>query len=51
MFYNYIISSVFDHVQLIKSQENKYDSVFNEREWLEVNDTSTQNRVDRNLAL
>jgi hypothetical protein len=27
MFYNYIMSSVSDHVQLMKSKENKYDSV------------------------
>jgi hypothetical protein len=31
-FYNYIMSSVSDHVQLMKSQENKYDSVFNKQE-------------------
>jgi len=28
------MSSVSDHIQLIKSQEKKYDSVFNKREWL-----------------
>ena len=27
MFYDYIMSSVSDHVQLMKSQEYKYDSV------------------------
>ncbi len=36
------MSSVSDHVQLMKSQENKYDSVFNKREWLYINDTTTQ---------
>ena len=42
MFYNYKMSSVSDHIQLMKSQENKYDSVFNKREWLSINDTTTQ---------
>ena len=42
MFYNYKMSSVSDHIQLMKSQENKYDSVFNKREWLYINDTTTQ---------
>jgi len=42
MFYNYIMSSVSDHVQLMKSQEYKCDSVFNKREWLYINDTTTQ---------
>ena len=36
------MSSVSDHVQLMKSQEKKYDSVFNKREWLYINDTTTQ---------
>ena len=36
------MSSVADHVQLMKSQETKYDSVFNKREWLSINDTTTQ---------
>jgi len=36
------MSSVSDHVQLMKSQETKYDSVFNKREWLYINDTTTQ---------
>ena len=31
--YKYNMSSVSDHVQLMKSQETKYDSVFNKREW------------------
>ena len=36
------MSSVADHIQLMKSQETKYDSVFNKREWVTVNDTTTQ---------
>ena len=36
------MSSVSDHVQLSKSGETKYDSVFNKREWLYINDTTTQ---------
>ena len=36
------MSSVSDHVQLSKSSELKYDSVFNKREWLYLNDTTTQ---------
>ena len=36
------MSSVSDHVQLSKSNETKYDSVFNKREWLYINDTTTQ---------
>lgn len=36
------MSSVSDHIQLMKSQETKYDSVFNKREWLSINDTTTQ---------
>ncbi len=36
------MSSVADHVQLMKSQETKYDTVFNKREWLSINDTTTQ---------
>ncbi len=36
------MSSVSDHVQLMKSQENNNDSVFNKREWLYINDTTTQ---------
>lgn len=36
------MSSVQDHIQLMKSQEKKYDSVFNKREWLYINDTTTQ---------
>ena len=34
------MSSVSDHIQLMKSQENKYDSVFNKRECLFINDTT-----------
>ena len=36
------MSSVSDHIQLMKSQEKQYDSVFNKREWLYINDTVTQ---------
>ena len=36
------MSSVSDHVQLMKSQENEYDSVLKKREWLYINDTTTQ---------
>ena len=36
------MSSVSDHVQLSKSSELKYDSVFNKKEWLYINDTTTQ---------
>ena len=36
------MSSVADHIQMMKSQETKYDSVFNKREWVTVNDTTTQ---------
>ena len=36
------MSSVSDHVQLMKSQETKYDSVFNKRKWLYIDDTTTQ---------
>ena len=36
------MSSVSDHVQMMKSQETKYDTVFNKREWLSINDTTTQ---------
>ena len=35
------MSAVSDHIQLMKSQEKKYDSVFNKREWLYINDTVT----------
>jgi len=35
------MSSVTDHIQLMKSQEKPYDSVFNKREWLYINDTTT----------
>ena len=36
------MSAVSDHVQLSKSSETNYDSVFNKREWLYINDTTTQ---------
>ena len=36
------MSSVSDHVQLSKSSERKYDFVFDKREWLYINDTTTQ---------
>ena len=36
------MSSVSDHIQLMKSQEKQYDSVFDKREWLYINDTVTQ---------
>jgi len=36
------MSSISDHIQLMKSQEKQYDSVFNKREWLYINDTVTQ---------
>ena len=36
------MSSVSDHIQLMKSQEKPYTSVFNKREWLYINDTTTQ---------
>ena len=36
------MSSVADHIQMMKSQETKYDTVFNKREWLSINDTTTQ---------
>ena len=42
MIYKKIMSSVSDHIQLMKSSELKYDSVFNKREWLYINDTTTQ---------
>jgi len=35
------MSSVSDHIQLMKSQEKQYDSVFNKREWLYIHDTVT----------
>jgi hypothetical protein len=43
------MSSVSDHVQIMKFQENKYDSVFNKREWLYINDTTTQ--YDRGTSI
>ena len=36
------MSAVSDHIQLMKSQEKLYDSVFDKREWLYINDTVTQ---------
>ena len=36
------MSSVSDHVQLLKSGEAKYVPIFNKREWLYINDTTTQ---------
>ena len=36
------MSSVSDHIKLMKSQEKQYDSVFEKREWLYINDTVTQ---------
>jgi len=36
------MSSISDHIQLMKSQEKQYDSMFNKREWLYINDTVTQ---------
>ena len=36
------MSAVSDHVQLNKSGETKYISIFEKREWLQLNDTTTQ---------
>jgi hypothetical protein len=36
------MSAVSDHVQMAKSKETKYVSLFNKREWLYINDTTTQ---------
>jgi hypothetical protein len=36
------MSSVSDHIQLSKSKETKYAPLFNKREWLYINDTTTQ---------
>jgi hypothetical protein len=36
------MSAVSDHIQLMKSSELKYDSVFNKLECLYINDTTTQ---------
>jgi len=36
------MTSVSDHIQLMKSEERQYDSVFNKREWLYINETVTQ---------
>ena len=35
------MSSVSDHIQIMKSQEKQYNSVFDKREWLYINDTNT----------
>jgi len=36
------MSAVSDHIQLAKSKETKYPPLFNKREWLYINDTTTQ---------
>jgi hypothetical protein len=36
------MSSVSDHIQLAKSKETKYPPLLNKREWLYINDTTTQ---------
>jgi len=36
------MSAVSDHIQLSKSKETKYSPLFNKREWLYINDTTTQ---------
>jgi hypothetical protein len=36
------MSAVSDHVQLSKSNETKYFPIFNKRQWLYINDTTTQ---------
>ena len=36
------MTSVSDNIQLMKSEERQYDSVFNKREWLYINETVTQ---------
>ena len=36
------MSYVSDHVQLSKSSEPKYPAIFNKREWVCINDTTTQ---------
>jgi hypothetical protein len=35
------MSYVSDHIQILKSEEKQYNSVFNKREWLYINDTNT----------
>jgi hypothetical protein len=35
------MSSVSDHIQILKSDEKQYNSVFDKREWLSINDTNT----------
>jgi hypothetical protein len=36
------MSAVSDHIQLAKSKETKYPPLLNKREWLYINDTTTQ---------
>jgi hypothetical protein len=36
------MSYVSDHVQFSKSSETKYPTIFNKREWVYINDTTTQ---------
>jgi hypothetical protein len=36
------MSSISDHIQLSKSSETKYPPIFEKREWLTINDTTTQ---------
>ena len=36
------MSAISDHIQLEKSKETKYPPLFNKREWLYINDTTTQ---------
>ena len=36
------MSAISDHIQLAKSKETKYPPLFNKREWLYINDTTTQ---------
>ena len=36
------MSSISDHIQLSKSSETKYPPIFEKREWLSINDTTTQ---------
>ena len=43
------MSAVSDHVQLAKSKETKYPPIFNKRERLYINDTTTQYDQDKFL--
>ena len=36
------MSSVSDHIQIMKSQEKKAERLLEKREWLYINDTTTQ---------